>query len=43
MLHDKFLVVPIDKTSANVVFVCQRHYAKTLINKLGLNEANKST
>ena len=40
MLHNKSFVVPIGKTSSNVAFVCQRHYAQVLINELVLNNVN---
>ena len=40
MLHNKFYVVPLDKASGNVAFICQRHYAQDLINELGLNNVN---
>ena len=43
MLHNKFLVVPIDKASGNVAFICQRHYAQVLVNELGLNNVNNIT
>ena len=39
-LHNKFIVVPIDKASGNVAFVLQRHYAQVLINEFGLNHVN---
>ena len=39
MLHIKFVVAPIDKTSNNVTFVCQRQYVQVLINELGLHDA----
>ena len=39
-LHKKFVVVPIDKASGNVAFICQRHYANVLINELGLINAS---
>ena len=42
-LHKKFVVVPIDKTSGNVAFVCQRHYTQFLITELGLNNVNNIT
>ena len=34
------LLVPMDKTSANVAFVYQRHNAHVLINYHGLNSVN---
>ena len=40
MLHNKSVVVPINKASGNVAFICQKHYARVLINELGLNHVN---
>ena len=39
LLH-RFVVVPINKASGNVSFVCQRYYAQVLISELGLNGFN---
>ena len=27
LLHNKFIVLPMDKASGNVTFICQRHFA----------------
>ena len=35
-LHDKYVVVPADKTPSNIVFVCKTHYINCLINELGI-------
>ena len=35
-IHDKFVVVPADKASNNVVFVCKKYYIQCLINELGI-------
>ena len=43
MLHNKFVVVPIDKASNNVAFVCQRNYAQVFINNIGLNNVDNIT
>ena len=43
MLHNKLIVVPNDKVSGNVVFVCHGHYAQFLINELGVNNVNNIT
>ena len=40
MLQNKFIIVPIDKASDNVVFLYQTHYAQVLINEFGLNNVN---
>ena len=37
LLHEKLVVVPIDKASSNDVFVCQKHYVQVLISKLRIN------
>ena len=37
-LHDKYVIVPADKASNNIVFVCKLHYYRCLINELGLGE-----
>ena len=42
-LHNKFVVVSIDKASGNVAFVCQRHSDQVLVNDLGLNNVNTTT
>ena len=36
-LHDKYVVVPTDKTSNNILFVCKTHYISCLRQELGLN------
>ena len=38
-LHSRFVVVPIDKASSNIAFVCKRFYAQVLISELGLGKA----
>ena len=35
-LHNQFVIVPIDKASSNVAFVCKRFYAKILLTEMGL-------
>ena len=35
-IHDTFVVVPADKASNNVVFVCKKYYIQCLINELGI-------
>ena len=37
-LKSKFVIVPIDKASGNVAFVCKRFYALVLIKELGLDK-----
>ena len=34
-LHENFLLVPADKASNNIVFVCKSHYYTCLLNELG--------
>ena len=34
MIHKFYFVDSIDNTSGNVAFLCQKHYAQVLINKL---------
>ena len=41
-LHRKFVIVPIDKASGNVGFVCKRFYAEVLLKELGLKESSGS-
>ena len=36
-LHDQFVLVPADKASNNIVFVCKKYYFNCLIQELGLN------
>ena len=36
-LHDKYVVVPADKISNNIVFVCKTHRSYYLGEELGLN------
>lgn len=41
-LHNNYVVVPIDKATGNVAFVCQRFYALVIVNELGLNPQHAS-
>lgn len=36
-LHDKYVVVPADKSSNNIVFICKNHYLQCLTTELGIN------
>jgi hypothetical protein len=36
-LHDKYVIVPADKASNNIVFVCKSYYFECLIKELGIN------
>ena len=36
-IHEKFVVVPADKASNNIVFVCKTHYINCLIEELGIS------
>ena len=42
-LQSKFVLVPIDKASNNIAFICKRFYAKVLLEELGLIGASTST
>ena len=35
-LHHKYAVVPADKASKNIVFVCKTHYMHYLMEELGM-------
>ena len=35
-LKQRFVIVPIDKASGNIAFICKRFYAKVLLDELGL-------
>ena len=37
-LHDKYVVVPVDKASNNIAFVCKTYYINCLLDELGLND-----
>ena len=37
-LHDKYVVVPADKASNNIVFVCKSYYYECLVKELGITE-----
>ena len=36
-IHEKFVVVPADKASHNIVFVCKTHYINCLMEELGMS------
>jgi hypothetical protein len=36
-LHAKYVIVPADKASNNIVFVCKSYYYECLIKELGIN------
>jgi len=36
-LHNKSVVVPVDKASNNSVFVCKTYYIDCLVKELGIN------
>ena len=36
-IHEKFVVVPADKASNNIVFVCKTHYINCLMEDLGMS------
>mgnify|MGYP007121707522 FL=1 len=37
-LHDKYVVVPADKASNNIVFICRKHYLQCLTTELGIDK-----
>jgi hypothetical protein len=36
-LHEEFVLVPADKASNNIVFVCKTHYYNCILNELGID------
>ena len=42
-LHDKFVIVPIDKASNNVAIVCKRFYVQKLLTEVGVPGDTSST
>ena len=36
-IHETFVVVPADKASNNIVFVCKTHYINCLMEELGMS------
>jgi len=36
--HDKFVIVPADKASNNIIFICKAYYIQCLLNELNLND-----
>jgi hypothetical protein len=41
-LHDKYVIVPAEKASNNIVFVCKSYYFDCLIKELGINSNTSS-
>jgi hypothetical protein len=39
-LHDNFVLVPADKASNNIVFVCKNYYYECLLHELGLTSTS---
>jgi hypothetical protein len=39
-LHDNFLLVPADKASNNIVFVCKNYYYECLLNGMGFTSTS---
>ena len=35
-LHEEYVLVPADKASNNIVFVCKAHYYNCILNELGI-------
>ena len=42
-LHDKFVIVPIDKATNNVAVICKRFYVQKLLNEVGIPGDSSST
>jgi hypothetical protein len=42
-LHDNFVLVPADKASTNIVFVCKNYYCKCIFNELGFTSTSGNT
>ena len=40
VIHSKFVVVPIDKATANIALICKRIYAAVIVKELGLGPNN---
>jgi len=38
-LHNKYVVVPADKASNSIVFVCKTYYTDCLLKELGINNS----
>ena len=43
ILHDKFVIVPIDKATNNVAVICKRFYVQKLLNEVGIPGDSPST
>ena len=41
-LHDNYVVVPADKASNNIVFICKAHYYNCLTKELGINSTQSN-
>ena len=42
-LHDKYVVVPADKASNNIIFVCRQYYIQCIIDELKLHSDKRNT
>ena len=40
MPYNSFVIVAIDKTVGNIIFICQRSYVQVSINEIGLKNNN---
>ena len=43
MPYNSFVIVAIDKTVGNIIFICQRPYVQVSVNEIGLNNINNIT
>ena len=41
-LHDKYVIVPVEKASNNIVFACKSYYFECLIKEIGINNNTSS-
>ena len=42
-LHNKYVIVPIDKATGNIAFVCKRFYASVIVDELGLRDQTSTS
>ena len=43
VLHNRFIIAPIDKATGNVSFICKRFYAEVIVNELRLRGVKSKT
>ena len=42
-LHNKYVFVPADKASNNIIIICKRYYIEILVKELGLDNCSTPT